>query len=87
VQNHHPDHLVIMTISYNTSSKGFIFYSNSFEAEVQVDFVDPATLQVIVSKTLHSEFFKAKAASKGLPAEMKDQLVQQLAQAFPALPY
>jgi hypothetical protein len=86
VKNHHPDTLVIMTLGLHSGSKGFIYYTNQLQVEVQVDFVDPATLEVRATKTLQSQPVKSGSFSRSLPPKLKEQLTEQFAKEFPALP-
>ena len=85
VTTYQPDTMVVLSLSCRTQSQRTYVVMNKtqIQAELQVDFLAPATLQVLAAKTVQTDFvaFKGK-----FPPALKDQLAKRLAEALPALP-
>jgi hypothetical protein len=85
VTTYQPDTMVVLSLSCRTQSQRTYVVMNKtqIQAELQVDFLAPATLQVLAAMTVQTDFvaFKGK-----FPPALKDQLAKRLAEALPALP-
>lgn len=88
VKSYQPDTLVVLTLSFRTHSRrSYIVMSKTqLQAELQIDFLAPATLKVLSSRTVQTDFVELKGTGTRFPPALKEQLARRLAEAIPALP-
>lgn len=89
VKSYQPDTLVVLSLACRTQSQRtyVVMSKTQIQAELQVDFLAPATLEVLAAKTLQTDFVELKGTSTKFPPALKDQLAKRLAEAIPVLPY
>jgi len=88
VKAYQPDTLVILTLQCRSQSqRSYVVLSKTqLQMELQVDFLAPASLEVIATKTVRTEFVELKGTGTKFPPALKQQLAKGLADELPALP-
>jgi hypothetical protein len=88
VKSYQPDTLVVLTLLCRTQSQRSYLVMNKtqIQAELQIDFLAPATLEVLTSRTIQTDFVELKGNGTKFPPALKDQLAKRLAEALPVLP-
>jgi len=89
VQSHRPDTLVVLTIQCRTKSeRSYILLNKThLQAELQIDFIAPASLKILAEKTVRTDFVELKGNGTKFPPALMDQLAERLAGVLPVLPF
>jgi hypothetical protein len=78
VKDQKPDAMAVLVLELKTKSAGVISFKTLVQASVEVNFIDPRTLEVISSRLVSSDFWKAKGVGQQLPQELRDELAAKM---------
>jgi TolB-like protein len=78
VKEQKPDAMAVLVLELKTKSAGVISFKTLVQASVEVNFIDPRTLEVISSRLVSSDFWKAKGVGQHLPQELRDELAAKM---------
>lgn len=74
VKEQRPEAMAVVTLECRSKSAGALSFKNLVQAQIEIVFVDPRSLEVLASRTLSTGFIKAKGMGQQFPQELKDEL-------------
>jgi hypothetical protein len=74
VKDQRPEAMAVLVLECKTKSAGVVSLKTLVQATVDVMFIDPRTLEVISTRQVSSDFWKAKGVGQQFPQELKDEL-------------
>jgi TolB-like protein len=78
VKDHKPDAMAVLVLECRSKPAGLLSMKSLVQAEVEILFLDPRTLEVTGSKVIGTDFLKAKGIGQTFPQELKDQLAAKI---------
>jgi TolB-like protein len=78
VKDQMPDAMAVLVLETKTKAAGILSLKHLVQASVEVMFLDPRTLEVISTRLVSSDFWKAKGVGQQFPQELKDELAAKM---------